>query len=514
MNREKGDAPPAVAGGRAKASLRSIQWAQALLLVALFTAPAVMILRLASVADPDVWWHLRTAEWMIEHRAAPHTDPFSTFGAGKPWTAYSWLYELAIFGLFKRLGLVGIVAYSTGMAVAVTMAVHRLIRHLQTDFSFAVVLTGITSICISRLYTPRPWFFSILLFTLELDLLMQARRTGKVSGLAWLPLVFALWTNLHVQFFAGLMLLVIAVAEALLAPRWTAIQTRIRPAWICGILIASVLATMASPNGLSSYRSLYGMVSQSGYLSNVSEVQAIPFRHLDDWGILLLVLAATGVLARARRLVFFEGALLVFAVFVSFHSQRDLWVVVISASAILAAELKGDEANRLRLTATAAPFIALGTALIVLLGFRVLHVDNARLRANLAVELPVRAVEVVKEKGWSGPLFNDFTWGGYLIWELRMPVNAFGGQNFLGDPQIDRSISTWNGQPGWNSDPDLAKAGLVIGPVNLPLTQLLRMDSRFQLAYEDQLAAVFVARKGLSSVPAEAGGSADHAPIK
>jgi hypothetical protein len=113
--------------------------------------------------------------------------------------------------------------------------------------------------------------------------------------------------------------------------------------------------------------------------------------------------------------------------------------------------------------------------------------------------MPVRAVEVVKEKGWSGPLYNDYTWGGYLIWALRMPVSIDGRQNIYGDERIDRSNSTWNGQPGWESDPDLAKAGLVIGPVKMPLIQLLRMDPRFQLAYEDKLAAVFVARKATSS---------------
>ena len=38
--------------------------------------------------------------------------------------------------------------------------------------------------------------------------------------------------------------------------------------------------------------------------------------------------------------------LLAFAIFVSFRSQRDVWVVVVAAGAILAAELKGDEQNR------------------------------------------------------------------------------------------------------------------------------------------------------------------------
>jgi hypothetical protein len=150
-------------------------------------------------------------------------------------------------------------------------------------------------------------------------------------------------------------------------------------------------------------------------------------------------------------------------------------------------------------------------------GFRVMHVNNAQLRADLVAVMPVRAVEVVKEKGWSGPLFNEYNWGGYLIWALRMPVSMDGRAALYGDEQIDRFRATWNGQPGWASDPDLAKAGLVIGLVKAPLTQLLRMDPRFQLAYEDKLAAVFVARKGMASAPVQAqpavGSVAAHAAV-
>jgi len=493
------------AGGAARAqNARSMQWAQALVLVAVFTAPAAMSLRLAYVADPDIWWHLRTAEWMAAHHAVPHTDPFSTFGADRPWAAYSWLYELMVYGLFKWLGLAGIVAYSTGLAVAVAMAIHRLMRHLQTDFTFAVLLTAIAGYSISRLYTPRPWLLSVLLFALEVDLLMQARRTGEQRKLLWLPAIFALWPNLHIQFIDGLVVLGIAAAESLAARRRSGVETRIGAGWICGVAGACVLATFVNPYGWGIYKIAYGQVSLPGVLNNLSELNAMPFRRLDDWCVLALALAATGMLARVGRFATFEAGLLGFGVLVSFRSQRDLWVVVIAACVILAAELKGSEENRLRVTRVAAPFVAAGTVAAVLLCARVLHVDNARLGGDLAAELPVRAVEVVKEKSWSGPLYNDYDWGGYLMWALRQPTSIDGRAYVFGDERIERFMRTWGGQPGWNSDPDLAKAGLVIGPVTAPLTQLLRTDPRFELTYEDKVAAVFVARKGEASAAGEA----------
>ena len=38
-------------------------------------------------------------------------------------------------------------------------------------------------------------------------------------------------------------------------------------------------------------------------------------------------------------------------------------------------------------------------------------------------------------------------------------------------------------------------SGVVIGPVKAPLTQVLRLDPRWRLTYEDKLAAVFVRNK-------------------
>lgn len=124
-----------------------------------------------------------------------------------------------------------------------------------------------------------------------------------------------------------------------------------------------------------------------------------------------------------------------------------------------------------------------------------MHVNNALLEGQVIKFLPVHAVDEIKAKGYPGPLYNDFTWGGYLIWALRMPVSIDGRAAFYGDKSIDRSVESWSGQPDWASDPALKSAGIVLGPVSSPLIQLLRLDPHFKLVYEDKLAAVFVAAR-------------------
>ena len=68
-----------------------------------------------------------------------------------------------------------------------------------------------------------------------------------------------------------------------------------------------------------------------------------------------------------------------------------------------------------------------------------------------------------------------------------------GRSNLHGEARIERNRQTWWGMPGWNTDPELTEAKVIVGPIDLPLIALLRTDNRFRLCYEDRVAAVFVA---------------------
>ena len=398
-------------------------------------------------------------------------------------------------GLFRRFGLLGLIGYSTGMVLAITVAMRHLVRRLQSDFSYVALLTFVACFIMGRLYTPRPWLFTILFFVLEMDILMFARKTGQVRELTWLPLIFVLWSNTHIQFIYGLAILAWAGVEAVVTRRGIGIKTRLGAPWIFAALGVSVLATCANPYGWHIYQIVVDLARQPGGLNEISELQAIHFRELTDFGLLFLTLAATAALAWDRRFRVFETGLLVFAAVVSYRSQRDLWVMATVATAILAITIVGRETAAFRLPGWATTLAVAAGGLLVWGGFRMLPVNNLTLQTQMATILPCDAVAAIRAKGYSGPLFNDFNWGGYLIWALRMPVSIDGRGGFYGDETLNRSLTTWRAEPDWNSDPALKSAGLVIGPVTMPLVQVLRLDPHYRLVYEDKLAAVFVARK-------------------
>ncbi len=62
------------------------------------------------------------------------------------------------------------------------------------------------------LMNERPWLFTLLFFTLTLDSVLDL-RAGRSGPSIWiLPILYALWANLHIQFIYGLFILGLACA--------------------------------------------------------------------------------------------------------------------------------------------------------------------------------------------------------------------------------------------------------------------------------------------------------------
>ena len=131
-------------------------------------------------------------------------------------------------------------------------------------------------------------------------------------------------------------------------------------------------------------------------------------------------------------------------------------------------------------------------------------ISERTLESRAAQWFPAAAAAVVEERGYAGPLYNHFDWGGYLMWRLRsLPVALDGRGNVPGRKGRGNPHVVWEGQRGWDADPELSAARLVIAQIDKPLASLLKLDPRFELVYEDAIAAVFVAR---ASGPTQAGG--------
>src|SRR5690348_3146728 len=75
------------------------------------------------IMDADIWWHLRVGDWILEHRAFPHTGIFSRTAATNPWVAYSWGYEVLLSRAYACCGLIGLALFGAALTAAVSATV-------------------------------------------------------------------------------------------------------------------------------------------------------------------------------------------------------------------------------------------------------------------------------------------------------------------------------------------------------------------------------------------------------
>lgn len=450
------------------------------------------------LVDPDIWWHLRTGQWIVEHAQVPATDPFSAYGMGNHWVAYSWLFEVLVYGLFTKFGLMGILVFTVAMSLLIALALHSALRRAELPFIVEVLLVAAGLGAMIKMISPRSWLFSILFFTVELSILFHVRRTNKIASLLALPPLFALWANLHMQFIYGLAVLGLFLAEVLLSqlPSFTLAARRpdISLGRISLLLLTCLIATLITPYHFRVYIPIFEVVGQTGAFQLILELLPIFFRDLADWLALGLAIVAAFVLGWQRAWLPFPTLLLLMGTFLAFRARRDVWVLVLAALFIISEFgwfVRTEPSYGLTKLRAICVIVAL-TVTIYLIGLR-RQISEQQLESVVEQTFPVAAVKFINEKNYSGPLYNHFNWGGYLIWALpKLLVSMDGRMNVHGDRRIERSVSTWSGLKGWESDPELMKARLVIGGVNDALTNLMRMDSRFRLVYEDAIAVVFV----------------------
>jgi len=474
----------------------------------LYALPACLVVTSltlgAGSANPDLWWHLRTGSWIVQHHTVPETDPFSAFGMDKPWLAYAWLFDLVIYGFYRWLGLIGPAVCVMLLAAALGIVLYQALHRRMRRFAAPIALTSVGLVVLMRFYSAMPLLVSILLFAVEANILfadlVDEPEQSSPRRLWALPAIFMLWANVHVAFVYGMAVLVIAALTQNVGlargPRGlqivSASSERRHKLWV--VTAASFIATFINPYSWRIYRVILGLARDRAPFAFVSELRAPDFRTPLDYILVLTVLSAAFVIGRVRfRGNLFAGLLLVGTTIVSLRAAHDEWVALITALLIIAVGCRQIVAPAVSVRGRQRILAGLFAILFVFAWAKRRNLSNAHLEADAAAYFPVKAAEFVSQHGLRGPLFNDFNWGGYLIWRLpNLPVSMDGRTNVYGGPRTARSIRTWNCMPGWKDDPDLNAANLVIGPTAMPLSYALQDEPTYELAYGYAIAVVFV----------------------
>ena len=492
---------------RSLVALSDSNLVQGLLLVGLLCLLPIKQLRgLSAVADPDIWWHIRVGQWIIEHHGFPRQGIFSAFGATHPWAAYSWGFEVVMATLNRAFGLMAISLFVIAFDVALVLVIFLVTRFFSHSFWWAWLLSAVAvwAMDLNRVNVARPVALSILFFTLELVMIFRAQETRNVRRLYWLPLLFLVWANFHIQFIYGLLLpellATVTSVERWVNRRWPAEQGEadatqaLRPAMLWAIFAACFVATLVNPYTVGLYRLIFTYAQSTFAYSVILEFQAPNFRQVSHF-IQPLILAAAFFAMGRRKIDSYKIALLTIASLVSFRSVRDVWFACIPAAAIIACAVRRTNAE-----AGGSPFgtrslhlgpVLAGALLVLVLSGVDNGLSNRALFQVVHDSYPVEAIKFIQEHHFPGPLYNNFNWGGFLIGNLPdYPVSIDGRTDLYGDAYFQQESQTLMGRR--SDDPALNQANLVLLPSRVPLCGMLQSSPQFRLVYTDNIAKVFV----------------------
>ncbi|MBX9680195.1 MAG: hypothetical protein K2X38_15650 [Gemmataceae bacterium] len=455
---------------------------QFLVWLGIYLIPASLIAQ--PLLEHDTGWHLRTAEWILENGEVPTSDPFSTIDADRPLIAYSWLFALLLHTAHQAFGLVGILLWRTVMGCLIVAAIHAFVARRCRAFLPTACMVGSAAIALSStLMAERPALFTMLFALWTLDAIFRLRESLSDRSVWLLPIGYALWANLHIQFVHGLVLLFIPWFAAMIAAGFGlhATPSFRSPAWnrLTLLGLACFAGTFANPYGPRIWSVVLSYGQNREIYELFEELKSLRFRDVADWMTLAIFAAAVFRIGRLPRVDAADIALLAACAYFSFHARHEAWLVVLASVAILCR----DDATAIM--AYRWDWLAiLATSMLVtaVIGFRMVAQQiPATLETAWRESFPETVANAIADDPTSGPVVAPIEWGGYLEWRLPLRRIAIDGRAQLhGGARTKRFDDLMKGRAGWERDPILDEAAFVVVPPFYPLASLLLHDARYE----------------------------------
>ena len=457
-----------------------------------------------SMADPDIWWHLRNAQLQIATHSFIRYDVYSFTALGSPWMNHEWLAELPFYFGWRLLGAKGLFLVATVAIESILLGVFYLAYRKSRDIKSALIVSPIAGILATVSYGPRTLLFGWICLIIELIIL---ERINENRSAMWgLPFLFLVWVNTHGSWLIGIVILVIFVAcgcirinvGSIEGPAWSPLQRR----KLAIVSTLSIGALFINPYGWHLVYYPFDLAfRQKLNISNVEEWYTLDF-HSVRGKVLLFSIAALCLLQvlRPRKWAPYELALLFIGVYASFTYSRFLFLAAILVMPLLAKSIYGLSPYRPHKNRPALNALIL----LALMPSVVRHTpDEAHILSSQNRKFPDHAMSYLRDFHPKGAVFTDYLWGGYLIWHARQ-ISVFV------DSRVD--IFEYNGTFKDYLDATKLKNTLfvldkyriryVFFQRDTPLVYFLQHTGEWKVQYQDD-SSVLLERAGDSDVPPE-----------
>jgi hypothetical protein len=471
--------------------------------LAVFSGALLLGPKMLSI-DSDLGRHLIIGEYILEQHEIPTIDVLSHTKNGESRPPYEWLAQAFFAFAYRILGLDGVLlAIALIIASAFTLVYAESTRRSGlpvTAILFAILAAATGSVH----WLPRPHVFTFLLLAIWLERLERFRNAEKIP-LWQFPLIMLFWANLHGGFVFGLLAWVAYfagwVADRLLKRDLATAKIEKK---LLSVGLLSLAASCITPDGWGNWQAV---LSNSSIYILRQTIETMPpnFHQSGIFPFLLLLILSFALPALNRmRLPASHIFLLVGFGVLSLLMARNIPLFVISATPILtdcARKILEQSQGWIKIESRFGEidhslrgfvWLAAGTlAAIILFSYHYMQTKSSLNYFDERV-FPVAAVNWLESHPQSGNMFNEFNWGGYLLYRLWPEHKVFidSQTDFYGEALARDYNQIINTESGWEIKLKKYEIDWAIVASDRYMAQALEAEYHWHILYRDETSVI------------------------
>lgn len=478
------------------------------ILFAVLLVGAIALAAIKSPFDPDLFWHIRAGQEIMD-RGIPFVDWFSHTFSNFKWVDHEYTQDV-LMALLHQLGGFRLIAIFYTLVITATFTI-GLKWALPKKITWPwVLVAGLCIVILSNSFIgSRPQMFTYLFLLLVLGTIQRLRENQKTKIVWFLPLLFVLWANFHASFLIGLIVIyAVIVAETIkyfwgnkfnLGERWQAKHI----ARLSLVALLCFAATFINPYTYGVWVETIRTLTDRDLHNNIVEWFAPQVFSKNGYLLFASLAFLFFVLTLRQKRNDITQIVLILAFFIAaLSSVRNIPLFLILCIPTFWLVVREFFPKSLFYIVYFWPSLLIITLLLVICARFIPYKNVWQINTNHSLfeqsKYPVKAAEFLRDHPEYSDYkaYNNYGWGGYLLYQIpgfktfidgRMPSWSMDGVKIIDDYFIiDRH------KKDWQETADKYQVNMYIINADHKLVAVLKNNKSYKEIFRDNIAVIFI----------------------
>jgi len=447
-------------------------------------------------ADGDLGRHITIGNYISETGKIPTSDIFSHTMYGEKLVPHEWLAQWVFSRAHATMGLNGIVLLISVLIATTFTLTYREIRKRNSTIAVAFIVAALAAFASSLHWLARPHVFTFLFVALWTYLL-----AGEKSKVWYFPAIMLFWANTHGAFITGF-----AIWFAHLTGwAWDYMhgESDRKDGIRLGIIgLSSLAVTFINPVGWDLWSTSAGYYGNQFLVNSTVEYLSPNFHNWSTWPFLIMLAVCLVGIGLNVKLKTYEAFLLAGWTMLSLYSARNIPLFAIITAPYVGTIIQTilPQPRILQRIENAINSVEKNHRGIILPILAVAFLAStfvSQKGVNTANtfdpdKFPVRAVDWLKTNPQEGKMFNNFIWGGYILYRMFPQELVFidGQTDFYGETLTREYAQVTSLDEGWQEILKRNNVSWVIIQSDKPLIPALQSELNWKVVYQDNTATI------------------------